>query len=229
MSHNAWASQFTRWVWLGVLILLGMVVNSRCTSGVSYSLAEQRCLRATRMPQMENKLTFSFRLTPGQVPVGQDIFFVATFTNTTDQPLVLREPRQRGVLEIIDPDTTLFFNVEAISTSVPFSYPLDGYPFRVVTTPIERDEFVTLPPHGTREVRLKLPNLVIPKGADDACFLPPGEYLIHMTYDNLYIGYELDLKAEWRYVDLKAWMGEVEADPVPLTITPSELVRETSL
>jgi hypothetical protein len=219
MSHNNW-SQFTRWAWLGVLLLLGMVVNSSCTSEVSYSLTEQRGLRATRMPQMENQLEFSFQLTPDQVPAGQDVFFVAVFTNTTDQPLVLREPRQHGVLETIDPDTTLLFDVETISTSVPFSYPLDGYPFRVVTTPIERNEFVTLLPHGTREVRLKLPNLVIPKGTDDATFLPPGQYLVHMTYGNLYIGYEIDLKTEWRYVDLKAWMGEVEATPVPLTITP---------
>jgi hypothetical protein len=220
MLRNGWSAQLIRWVCLGALTLLGVVVNPSCIPRASYSNDEQFDLLDIRVPRMENKLEFSFRLTPDRVPVGQDIFFVAVFTNTTNQPLVLREPRQHGVLEMIDPGTTLLFDVETISTSVPFSYPLDGNPLLLVYTPIERDEFVTLPPHGTHEVCLKLPNLVIPKGTDYAIFLPLGQYLVRMTYYSNYIGYKVDQKEGYRYTDLGAWVGEIEADPVPLTITP---------
>jgi hypothetical protein len=170
---------------------------------------------------MSNQLEFSLKLTTDHVPFEQDIFFVVTFTNTTDQPIILREPRQLGVIEALYPDTTLLFVVEPISVSVPFQYPLADRSVDLLRPPVKRDEFITLPPHGVHETRLKLPRLVFRNASiEDVISLPVGQYLIRMTYDNRFIGYEVERSEGIRYVDVGAWVGSVEANPVLLTITP---------
>ena len=92
---------------------------------------------------------------------------------------------------------------------------------RFVRPPIKRTEFITLSPHSTHKTHLKLPRLVFRDGAiGNVISLPPGHYLVHMTYVNRYIGYEVERNGEARYVDVNAWVGQVESDVVALTITP---------
>ncbi len=108
---------FTRWWPFCVLAMVGLFLYSGCKTMLetTYSIEEQYNLSATRSVEMSNQVEFSFRLTPDHVPFGQDIFFVAIFTNTTDHPIVFREPRQQGVVEGEYPDTTLLFSVKSIN------------------------------------------------------------------------------------------------------------------
>ena len=127
------------------------------------------------------------------------------------------------MLEALYPDTTLLFSVEPISEGISFQYPLERYPFRAVATLATQDEFVTLPPDSSREIRLELPHIARKEDSWKEEFpLPPGQYLVHMTYTNPAIGYEVMQNDEPRYVDLNAWVGKAEANPVVLTITSEE-------
>jgi len=219
MLSARWSALPIRRLCLGLLAVITLVLCSGCSqpSVMTYSIEEQYDLAFTRSDNMRNQLEFSFHLERDHVPVGQDIFFVATFTNTLDHPLVFKEPRQKGVMEQDYPDTTLLFSVEPIAAGISLRYPLDSYPYRLLLNHVARDEFVTLPSHGSREIRLQLPHMA---GTLWEQFpLPPGQYLVRMTYMNYYIGYLVDQNGEPRHADLNAWVGEVEADPVVLTIT----------
>ena len=224
MSGTNWRAFFTRRVCLGALGILIMIVLSSCDqSPMTYSIAEQYALAATRSAGKAKQLEFSFRLDPESVPTGRAISFVATFTNTTDDPIIFREPKQYGVIEALYPDTTLLFSVKPISEGISFQYPLAGYPLRIDTTLITQDEFVTLPPGSSREIVLELPHIVmIEDPYEEESSLPPGQYLVRMTYTNQAIGYEVMRNDEPRYVDLNAWVGKVGANPVVLTITSEE-------
>jgi hypothetical protein len=72
-----------------MLMLITLLVLSSCRREKIYSSDEQYHLMGTRVPLMSSDLEFSFRLTPAQVPVGQEISFVATFTNTTNTTTLL--------------------------------------------------------------------------------------------------------------------------------------------
>ena len=164
----------------------------------------------------------SFKLDPESVSVGQNIDFIATLTNTTDQPIILRKPLQEGVIEALYADTTLLFSVEPLSEGPSFEYPLEGRIFRLTKGPM-LDEFVTLAPHTSYETRLQLPHIVDSLEVADVQFpLPAGQYRVHMTCMNDAIGHEVNVGDHSRYADLNAWVGEVVADPVVLTILPSE-------
>ncbi len=218
------ASPDAKWLYFSLLaiFLLAVSVGCRSSSAGVYSIQEQYALSATRSSQMSNQLEFSLRLTSDKVPFEQDIQFVATFTNTTEHPIVFREPRQQGVIEISDVDTTLLFAVEPISVNISFQYPRYAYsPDILVWPPVKQDEFITLLPHGARETRLKLPRLVLRNGEmGKATSLPVGQYLVHMTYNNSYIGYEIQRDEEKLFVDVGAWVGQVKSNTVVLTITP---------
>jgi hypothetical protein len=189
---------------------------------MTYSIDEQYTVAATRSAGMTDQLQFSFRLDPESVPTGRAISFIATFTNTTDHPVVFREPRQHGVIEALYADTTLLFSVEPISEGISFRYPLAGYPSRLVA-PVTQDEFVALPPDSSWQIRLELPHIVTKvESSKEEFSLPPGQYCVHMTYSNRAIGYHVRQGDEARYVDLNAWVGDVQADPVVLTITFEE-------
>ncbi len=177
------------------------------------------------MPDLQDQIKFSFQLERDPIPVGQDILFVATLTNIMDQPLVFREPKQQGVMESVYPDTTLFFTVEPITASVLLDYPLlHGFVDRFYPK-VEQREFLTLPPHGSREIRLQLPHMLGPAiGYPEERYpLPPGKYRVQMTYMNDAIGYEVEQNGKTRYIDLDAWVGEVKASSSALfTITPGQ-------
>jgi hypothetical protein len=211
----------------GLLIMITLILGSSCSQSpaVTYSIDEQYDLSHARSPNLQDQLQFSFQLERDQIPVGQDIFFVATFTNTLDQPLVFREPRQQGVIESVYPDTALFFTVEPITASVLLDYPLNKLVHRINYPKIEQGEFLTLAPHGSREVRLQLPHMLGDALGDPADLypLPPGKYRVRMTYMNDAIGYEVKQNGKTRYVDLNAWVGEIEATNLALfTITSGE-------
>ncbi len=211
---------------MGTLVILALALCSSCSQSpaVTYSIDEQYDLARARIPNRQDQLKFSFQLERDQIPVGQDIFFVATFTNTVDQPIVFREPRQQGVMEEVYPDTILFFRVETSTGSVLYDYPLHNHPSRIYPK-VEQGEFLTLPPGGSLEIRLQLPHILGPAIGfpGDWYPLPPGQYRVQMTYMNDLIGYEVKQNGWTRYVDLNAWVGEVQAtNPVSFTIAPGK-------
>jgi len=221
MLFARWSARPIRRLYLVLLAMLTLALCSGCSQSpvITYSIEEQYDLAFTRSVNMRNQLEFSFYLERDHVPLDQEIFFIATFTNTLDHPLVFREPRQHGVIEQVYPDTTLLFSVKSISEGTSVRYPFQGLieKFPEAVTP---DEFVTLPPHGSREIRLQLPHLA---GTLSKEFpLPLGQYRVHMTYMNYDIGYQVERNGETRYVDINAWVGEVEASPVVLSVTPEE-------
>ena len=206
--------------------MVTLILGSSCSQPpvATYSIEEQYALSRTRAPNLQDQLKFSFQLERDQIPVGQDIFFVATFTNTLDRPLVFREPKQQGVMEEVYPDTALFFRVEPITASVLLKYPLHNHPSRFYPK-IEQGEFLTLSPHGSHKIRLQLPHMLGDALGDPADLypLPSGKYRVQMTYMNDAIGYEVEQNGETRYVDVNAWVGEVKAtSPALFTITSGE-------
>ncbi len=221
-----WATLPLRKLCWRVLITAMLVLGSSCTQSpaVTYSIDEQYDLSRARAPNMQDQLMFSFQLERDQILIGQDIFFVATFTNTLDQPLVFREPKQQGVMEEVYPDTTLFFRVETLVESVLYDYPLHNHPSRILPKE-EQGEFITLPRHSSRKIRLQLPHMLGDAigGPGDQYPVPPGQYRVQMTYMNDSIGYQVKQNDQTRYVDLNAWVGEITAtNPVSFTITSGQ-------
>ena len=213
----------------GLLVLLALALCSGCgqSPAATYSTDEAIALWHTRSTEMANQLKFSFRLDPATVPIGQEIFFVATLTNTTDLPIVFREPRQNGVLELVSYDKTLLFSVEPISEGLSIAYPGETGFVQLLSEAIQSDMFATLPPHGSREFRLQLPQMVFTKApsatvSSEKNFLPVGQYRVQMTYYNHAIGYDIKGVKNANVVDLNAWVGKVESEPTVLTITPSK-------
>jgi hypothetical protein len=215
---------------LVLLVMFILTVCSGCEQSPTetYSIDEAWALSRTRSAEMVDQLQFSFRLDPANVSIGKDIFFVATLTNTTDLPIVFREPRQNGVLEIEYYDKTLLFSVEPVDKRLSIAYPAETGLVDMIPERIARDAFLTLPPHSSREIRLQLPHMVRIKDASATVFseeyfpLPIGRYRVQMTYYNDVIGDEMQLGRDRRYVDLKAWVGKIEGEPAVLTITPSK-------
>jgi hypothetical protein len=198
-----------------------MLASCSLMQAGTYSIQEQYDLSAARSAQVGSQLGFSISLVSDHVPFEQDIFFTAAFTNTTNHPIVFRVPRQYGVVEILDVDTTLWFRLEPVNVVPLFKYPRDALrPDILVWPPVERDEFVKLPQHGTHRIQLKLPRMVLQNGEmGNVISLAPGQYFVHMTYLNDYIGYEVKRGEETRYTDIGAWTGKVESNPALLTIT----------
>jgi len=224
MSFIGKPTFFTGRLCLRVLGALMLVVSSSCDQPPvrTYSMEEQFTLFDSRSIEMIGQLEFSFKLEKESIPIGQDIFFIATFTNTLASPIVFRAPRQYGVMEELYPDTTLLFTVKPISEGISFRYPLDVHPSRL-SRPVTRDEFVTLEPQSSREIRLQLPHMVSKSYSFTQPFpLPIGQYRVYMTYINNFIGYAMKVGEDPQFIDLNPWLGEIEAPPVLLTITPAE-------
>lgn len=223
---------FCQTVFLTVgLVMLAIVVLSGCSQipGITYSVEDQFMLARARAPQLTEQLQFSIRLDPDSVPVGQDIFFVATFTNTTNHPIVFREPGQNDVCVFEDFDTLLLFAVEPVSKDLSLSFPGEGALVQRLYGPVTRDEFVELPAYTSRNSRLQLPHEAQIKHAPLDVFavfsekyypLPAGPYQVQLTYINEVIGNKVKLPNDFGYMDLNAWVGRIKAKPVLLTVTP---------
>ncbi len=211
---------------LAVLLLALCSGCARAPAGIYYT-DEAIALWRTRSTEMADQLQFSFRLDPENVPIGQKVFFVATLTNTTDLPIVFREPRQNGVLELVSYDKTLLFSVEPISNGLSIAYPGETGLVQLLSEAIQSDMFATLPPHGSREFRLQLPQMVFTKApsttvSPEKYFLPVGQYRVQMTYYNHAIGYDIKGVKNANVVDLNAWVGKIEGEAEVLTITPDK-------
>jgi hypothetical protein len=204
-----------------VTLLMGCQEDPGITT---YSVEEQYALSESRSVEMVDQIQFSFRLDPASVSTGRDIFFVATFANTTDYPLIFREPRQYSLMPQDHPGITLLFSVEPINKEVSIQFLGQGLVEMLVDP--QADEFVTLPPQGSREIRLQLPHMVRKRDSPTALFpseyspLPVGQYLVQLTYLNDVIGPELEMSQGYQYVDLNTWVGKKTSDPVILTVTP---------
>jgi len=211
-----------------ILAMLAMLSGCAQIPGITYSIDEQFALSRARAVELNDQLQFSFRLDPASVSVGQDIFLGATFTNTTDHPIVFREPEQNGVFAFEDFDTLLLFAVEPISKDLSLLFPGQGLVDRIVRQPT-LGEFVELPAHMSREIRLQLPHEAQVKHAPANVFamfsaeyvpLPVGQYQVQMTYINDVIGNETRISNEFVFVDLHAWVGRKASSLVLLTVTP---------
>ena len=210
------------------LLMLDLCLGCSQSPTGTYSIDEVLDLEHTRTAEMADQLQFSYRLDPANVPIGHEIFFVVTLTNTTDLPIVFREPRQTGVLEIEYPGEMLLFSVAPISNGLSIAYPGETGFVELAPVAIQRDMFATLPPHSSREFRLQLPHMVRTKVPPATVFseeyvpLPSGQYRVQLTYYNHDIGYQMKVGNKQRYVDLNAWVGKIEGEPTVLTITPSK-------
>lgn len=89
---------------------------------------------------------------------------------------------------------------------------------------IQRDMFITLPPHSSREFRLQLPRMVYTKASsatvfpEEAFSLPVGQYRVQLTDYNDAIGYDIKGMKDADIVDLNAWVGKIEVKPAVMTI-----------
>jgi hypothetical protein len=81
-------------------------------------------------------------------------------------------------------------------------------------------EFEMLDSNSTKDVKLELPNVVYLRQGDKwiESELPPGQYWINLTYDNLYVGYQIMKPDQIYYRDISAWVGQIDAEPILLTI-----------
>ena len=89
MAHN-WLILLPARLHFVMLTTLALIACSACNamSETTYSIEEQYNLSAARSVRAADQLQFSIKLVLDHVPFEQDIFFTATFSNTTGQPVV---------------------------------------------------------------------------------------------------------------------------------------------
>ena len=202
----------------GLSILLGCNAMSQ-----KYTVEEQYSLASSRIDKMKEQLDFRITLEKEVVHRNDPILFMAHFTNNVGSPLTLRLPEQSGVLDINHANTRLQYSITPLDKTISLLTPIAylGMPF-ILSNDVQPSEFVTLEPNQTKDVKLELPNTVYLKQEEIwiESVLPPGQYLIHISYKNLYIGYQIEKKGRIYIIDISAWVGEVDAKPALLTISP---------
>lgn len=202
-----------------VLVLAG------CTStGQMYSTLDQYDLAKIRVESMKGQLGLSFTLEKENIHSDEEVFFMAHFVNKTNTPIMLRVPQQVGVLDIDHPNMTLLYSITPLNKSISLETPLSilsSTPY-IFTIPVQSSEFELLESHSTKDVKLEIPNVVYLKQGDQwkDSVIPAGKYLIDITYENMYIGYEVEEEGEIYFKDVLAWVGKIDAKPVLLTIFP---------
>lgn len=203
---------------IGLLALYGCNGMDR-----KYTVEEQYSLASSRIDKMKEQLDFSFTLDKEVVHRNELIFFTAHFTNRSDSQLMLRIPEQSGVLDIDHANSRLQYSIIPLDKTISLLTPLSylGMPF-LFSEDVKSSEFVTLDPDSTMDVKLELPKIIYLKQGESwvESDLPPGEYLIHMAYKNLYIGYQVEQQGEIYILDKSAWVGQIDAEPVLLDILP---------
>jgi len=207
-----------------IFLSLGLMALASCRlTSQEYSISDQYELAKNRIDNMKEQLGFKITLEKKLVPVDEKIWFMAHFENKTEKPLTLRLPQQSGVLDISHPNTILHYSISPLDKTVSLLTPLSylGMPY-MFANPVQINDFVILDPHTTKDVTLEIPNTVYLKQGETwfETTLPPGRYLLRMTYENLNIGYEIEKKDQTYVVDKAAWVGQVDAEPVLLTISP---------
>jgi hypothetical protein len=189
---------------------------------VYYQVEDQIKLAHSRTKEMENKITFSISVEREKLRQGEKITFLANITNVSDKSIIIRKPRQSNVLEIIHPNAVLLFSVSPTHDKKLFWFPNEYFGYDLAVSPVEPDEFVELIPNQLFQVRLEIPIDVLSNinGETNHLELPAGEYILNMKYLNQYIGYSMEKIGDILYVDLNAWVGDVEANPVSFTVLP---------
>ena len=218
--HNKYFNKF--YLLLITLVFLINLLSCRLLK-FEYPLNEQYGMARSRIEGMKEQLNFSFKFEKESVHVGEPILFIAQFTNNTNSPIEFRIPQQTGIRDMKVPNTTLEYSINSIDKSIAFCTPLScfGMPY-VLMNPIQASEFETIKPYATMDVVLELPNKVSIQTEKEnlESKLPIGRYVIILVYDNLYIGYQFNKGEEIWFVDLHAWVGRMEAQPVILTVLP---------
>jgi hypothetical protein len=212
----------TKPLWLRIMLMTLMLFGCNLANR-EYSVEAQYDLARNRAGNMKEQLSFGIALKKEEIYVGEAILFTANFTNKTETSLTLRIPQQSGILDIEHPNTMLKYSIAPLDNTISLMTPLSfsGMPY-VLLDNVRPSEFVILDPYATKEVKLELPNTVYLKQGElwVESVLLPGEYLINMTYENLYIGYEIEREDDIQVVDLSAWVGQIDAEPVLLTVLP---------
>lgn len=210
--------------WFLLLEVVQLLAVSSCSSeNQMYTIDEQYDLSISRANDLKEDLDFNIQLEKEVVHVGEAIFFTAYFTNKTDDPLTFRLPQQSSVLDIDHANTRIKYSITPIDKTLSLLTPLAylGTPY-ILSSPVQSDEFLTLDPHAVEKVELNLQNNVYLKEDETwiESLLPTGEYLIQMTYQNLYVGYEVEKNGHIYVVDKSAWVGQIQAEPVTITVLP---------
>ena len=213
-----------RILFLVISFLSLSIVLACCKSNnKEYSIDDQYHLARSRIDIMREQLDFSFTLDKETIKLGDPILFTAIFTNKINAPITIRVPNQLRVLDINNPNALLEYSITPLDKSVSLMTPLSYLvmPFLWVN-PVQSSEFETLSPYATKDVKLEIPNTVYLQQQETwvESTLPAGKYLIHITYENLHIGYEIEKKGQAYYIDQSAWVGQIQAEPDTLTVLP---------
>lgn len=209
---------------LFMIFLIGLITLFGCNlMDQKYTVEEQYAMARSRIHIMNEQLDFNFTLEKEVVYRDDTIVFTAHFTNTSDSPLMLRLPEQSGVLDINHANTRVQYSITPSDKTIALLTPMAylGMPF-MLSDEITPSEFVILDPHSSMDVKLELPNSGYLKEGQSwvESDLPPGQYLIHMAYKNLYIGYQIEQQGEIYILDKSAWVGQIDAKPVLLSVLP---------
>ena len=209
---------------LFMIFSIGLSTLLGCNAmGQKYTVEEQYSLARSRIEKMKEQLDFRITLEKEVVHRDDPILFTVHFTNRSDSQLMLRIPEQSGVLDIDHANSRLQYSIVPLDKTISLLTPLSylGMPF-IISEDVKLSEFVTLDPDSTMVVKLELPKTVYLKQGESwvESDLPPGQYFIHMTYKNLYIGYQVEQQGEIYILDKSAWVGQIDADPVFLHVIP---------
>lgn len=211
-------SAFLMTLSIAVIALVGCSFGNQ-----KYSIDDQYNLARSRIDNMKEQLSFSFSLEKSTMHPGEKIFFTVLFTNKTNIPITLRIPQQSGLLDINHPNTTLEYSIIPTDKSISLRTSISTLgTVYIFSNPVQSSEFVILEPYASMDVKLELPNTVYLKqgGMWMESILPPGQYLIHLIYKNLYIGYQIEKKGQTYFIDQSTWVGQIDAEPVLLTVLP---------
>lgn len=190
----------------------------------NYSYEDQHNLAESRIESMKEHLTLEIMFEKNTLQSGEEILFTASFMNKTNTPITLRIPRQSDLLDIWSHTIAMVYSIIPLDESISLETPLSNLPTPplMIGEPLSSSEFEILAPNDVRDVKLEIPNLVYLKQGNQwvESNLPPGKYWINITYENLYIGYQIIKPDQIYYSDLSAWVGKIDAEPVMLTILP---------
>ena len=207
-----------------ILVYILLLILVSCKPSYSeYTIDDQYSLARARIDGMKEQLSFSFTLEKNIIHLRDPILFIAHFTNKTNSQIMLRTPQQSGVLDINHPNTSLEYSITPLDKRVYLWTPLSmlSTPY-IFVNPVRSSEFEILDIHETKDINLELPDEVYVKQGETwvESPLPLGQYLINITYENLYIGYEVEKNSQTYFIDISSWVGQIDAEPVLLTIVP---------
>ncbi|MBL8076843.1 MAG: hypothetical protein JNM55_02690 [Anaerolineales bacterium] len=208
---------------LAILQILLLVVVGCRFGHREYSLEDQYAIAESRVEKMRYQLSFTFKMEKSSIYFGEPIPVTLRLSNDTDNPVVVRVPRQSDMLDDWAPKSVLIYSIVPVDSILQLRTPLLllDTPY-ILGAPLLPVDFQNLDSHNVKEVNLEIPNLVYLKQGDKwiESKLPSGKYWVGIIYENTDIGYQIDGRDQIYYADISAWVGKLEAEPVLLTILP---------